>query len=182
MSLWNASRARPVPVDPGEGLAREGYRQHGGELYRFAVSRLGDEGLAQDAVQETVVRAWRAAGRFDPARGTLRTWLFAIMHNVVRDQATSRAKAPTPVVVPAEQPQGAVTDQMEGVVDSDLVVRALRTVSADQRDAIVQTFLRDRPYEEVARELGVSVSTLRSRVFYGLKQLKVAMAAMEVER
>ena len=63
------------------------YAAHGPELYRFAVRSLGDRGLAEEAVQETFVRAWRAADRFDDELGSLRTWLFAIVRNVVIDLA-----------------------------------------------------------------------------------------------
>ena len=61
---------------------REAYAAHAGELYGFAVRSLGDSGLAEEAVQETFLRAWRAGERFDPGIGSLRTWLFAIMRNV----------------------------------------------------------------------------------------------------
>jgi RNA polymerase sigma-70 factor (ECF subfamily) len=73
-------------------------------------------------------------------------------------------------------------DLAGGVVDRSVVARALGAVSPDHRTAIVETYLRDRSYADVAQELGVSVSTLRSRVFYGLKQLRVVLDSMEVQR
>ena len=51
------------------------YAAHGAELYRFAFRSLNDRGLAEEAVQETFVRAWQAADRFDDSLGSLRTWL-----------------------------------------------------------------------------------------------------------
>ena len=57
----------------------------------------------------------------------------------------------------------------------------LRRISEEHRTAIVQTHLRGRPYAEVAAELGVPVGTLRSRVFYGLKALRLALDEMGVE-
>lgn len=71
-----------------------------------------------------------------------------------------------------------MSDRTAAVADADLITRALGLISHDQRTAIVETYLRDRPYAEVAAELGVSVSTLRSRVFHGLRQLRQAMAVM----
>jgi len=73
---------------------REAYAAHSGELYGFAVRSLGDSGLAEEAVQETFVRAWRAGDRFDPKIGSLRTWLFAILRNVVIDLGRARAVRP----------------------------------------------------------------------------------------
>src|SRR5215469_3048832 len=71
------------------------YAAHGSELYRFALRSLGDRGLAEEAVQETFVRAWQAADRFDDALGSLRTWLFAIIRNVVIDLSRARAVRPS---------------------------------------------------------------------------------------
>jgi RNA polymerase sigma-70 factor (ECF subfamily) len=60
---------------------RDAYDRYGGELHGYVSRALEDRQLAEDVVQETFVRAWRSAHRFDPARGTLRTWLFAIARN-----------------------------------------------------------------------------------------------------
>ncbi len=175
------SLASDKPVSP-ESLAREGYARHGGELYRFALSRLRDEGAAQDAVQETIVRAWRAGDRFDPATATLRTWLFAILKNVIIDQARSRARTPISSDNQDGREDEVMTDHADTLADTDLLTRALGLISHDHRTAIVETYLRDRSYDDVAAELGVSVSTLRSRVFHGLKQLRLASEMMVIEQ
>src|ERR671936_784527 len=73
---------------------REAYNTHSGELYGFAMRSLRDAGLAEEAVQETFLRAWRAGERFDPELGSLRTWLFAILRNVVIDLGRARAARP----------------------------------------------------------------------------------------
>src|SRR5213594_745398 len=70
---------------------REAYAAHAGELYGFALRSLDDRGLAEEAVQDTFLRAWRAGDRFDPELGSLRTWLFAILRNVVIDLGRARA-------------------------------------------------------------------------------------------
>ncbi len=192
MPPWTTARASPSPGHPGEGLARQGYALHGAELYRAALARLGDDATAQDAVQETIVRAWRAADRFDPDQGSLRTWLFAILRNVVHDQWAARARGPAPAG-PAGEPLSiterasptevtSVPDHSDHVADTDLVARALARASEDHRTAIVETYLRGRPYDEVAAELGVNVSTLRSRVFHGLRDLRSTITTMEAER
>src|SRR3954452_21422065 len=89
---------------------REAYSAHAGELYGFAMRSLSDSGLAEEAVQETFLRAWRAGKRFDPEIGSLRTWLFAIIRNVVIDLGRARAARPTvaqgghePTVEPIEE-------------------------------------------------------------------------------
>lgn len=185
MAPWRTSRAGEVGVSgTPEELARDGYAKHGGELYGYALSRLSDDGAAQDAVQETVIRAWRSGALYDPARATLRTWLFAIHRNVVTDQLVARRRTASVAAATAQMAETGedhVNDHAATVADADLVARALGLISDDHRIAIVETYLRDRPYDEVATELGVSVSTLRSRVFHGLRHLRRTMKTMVID-
>lgn len=187
MAPWRTFRASDEGVpDTPEALAREGYARHGGELYRFALDRLSDDGAAQDAVQDTIVRAWRSGDRFDRSKGSLRTWLYAILRNVIADQLAARQRAAALSGLAAEhvsieQRKDQMSDQSTAVADADLITRALGVISHDHRTAIIETYLRDRSYEDVAAELGVSVSTLRSRVFHGLRHLRNAMQMMVVE-
>ncbi len=166
-----------------EGV-REAYAAHGAELYRFALRGLGDAHAAQDAVQETFLRAWRARDRYDPQVASLRVWLFGIARNVVIDLHRARGARPwlrsladheTLADAPSVAP-----DQWDALMHRWLVEEALRRLGDDHRQALEETYLADRPYDEVARELGIPVSTLRSRVFYGLKALRVVMEEMEV--
>src|SRR5438128_10860553 len=82
-------------VDTDAEWVTAAYAAHGRELYRFALRSLGDSGLAEEAVQTTYLRAWRAAARFDESLGSLRTWLFAILRNVVVDMARARRARPS---------------------------------------------------------------------------------------
>ena len=79
--------ARPEPVFDTDAGIQAAVNAYGAELYGFACRALDDHGLAEEAVQEVFVRAWRASDRFDPSLGSLRTWLFAILRNVIIDAA-----------------------------------------------------------------------------------------------
>lgn len=163
---------------------REGYAAHGAEIYRFALRAVRDQAGAQDVVQETFLRAWRARDRFDPQIASLRTWLFSIARNVVIDQSRHDDVRPwlSALADPESMEQVSPTspDQWEPLLRRWLVEEALSRIGADHRQAVVETYLADRPYDVVAGELGIPVSTLRSRVFYGLKALRVAMDEMGV--
>ena len=98
--------AEAQPVLANDDGVRAVYAAHGPELYRFALRSLGDRGLAEEAVQETFVRAWQAANRFDDALGSLRTWLFAIVRNVVIDLSRARAVRPGLLAVDAASDDG----------------------------------------------------------------------------
>jgi RNA polymerase sigma-70 factor (ECF subfamily) len=156
---------------------REAYAAHAGELYGFAVRSLGDSGLAEEAVQETFLRAWRAGDRFDPQIGSLRTWLFAILRNVVID--LGRARAARPGVA-----EGGVEPSVDPLDDALLawqVEEAMRRIGDEHRRVLVETYYRARPYAEVAAELGVPEGTVKSRVYYGLRALRVALEEIGYE-
>ncbi|MGD9736596.1 MAG: sigma-70 family RNA polymerase sigma factor [Solirubrobacterales bacterium] len=156
---------------------REAYAAHSGELYGFAVRSLGDAGLAEEAVQETFVRAWRAGERFDPEIGSLRTWLFAILRNVVIDLGRARAVRPSVAeggIEPAVEP-------FEQALSAWQIEEAMRRIGEEHRRVIFETYYRGRPYAEVAKELGVPEGTVKSRVYYGLRALRVVLEEMGYE-
>ncbi len=161
-----------------DAVLRAAYDEHAAELLGFAGRSLGDGGLAEEAVQETFVRAWRAAGRFDPQLGSLRTWLYAICRNVVID--VSRARSRRPLVglpdVQTEDPVAAAT--LDRLLVSFQVEEALRRLTEPHRVALVEVYLRGRPAREVGLALGVPEATVRTRVFYGLKALRVVLDEM----
>lgn len=130
------------------------------------------------------MRAWRAADRYDPATASLRTWLFSIARNVIVDAARARRARPWWGALADHttlaQDAPAVVDEWDALMRRVLVEEALRRIGEDHRRALEETYLADRPYAEVAAELGIPETTLRSRVFYGLKALRVAMEEMEV--
>jgi RNA polymerase sigma-70 factor (ECF subfamily) len=162
-----------------EVALRAAYAAHGRELYGLALRSLGDRGLAEEIVQDTFVRAWRGRERFDAERGSLRTWLFAIARNLIIDAARARASRP-----PARQPSAenerdqTETDEVEKTLLSMQIQEALRRLSEEHRTVILEVQYRGRPYAEVAKELGVPAATLRSRMYYGLKALRLALEEM----
>jgi RNA polymerase sigma-70 factor, ECF subfamily len=156
---------------------REAYAAHAGELYGFARRSLGDAGLAEEAVQETFLRAWRAGDGFDPELGSLRTWLFAILRNVVID--LSRARAARPGI--AEAGVEPSVEPLDEALLAWQVEEAMRRIGEQHRRVLVETYYRGRPYAEVAAELGVPEGTVKSRVYYGLRALKVALEEIGYE-
>jgi RNA polymerase sigma-70 factor (ECF subfamily) len=160
-----------------EGL-RQAWAQHAGELYGYARRALADPAAAEEAVQETFLRAWRSSQRYDPAR-PLRPWLFAILRNVVVDEARSRRHRAVPVAwEPAADDDPAGDDVLSGVLDGWLVEEALRRLSPDHRTVLVETYLGGRSYTDVARQLGIPEGTARSRAFYALRALRLALEEM----
>ncbi len=161
-----------------DAALRSAYDAHGGELYRFARRALGDSGQAEDAVQEAFVRAWRASASYDPAKASQRTWLFAILRNVVIDQVRARRIRP-PVASDGDGAEraGATDDAIDHVLTGWQVEAALASVAEEQRRALVEVHWLGRPYADVAAELGVPEGTVKSRVYYGLRAMRTALEA-----
>lgn len=154
------------------------YTAHGPELYRFARRSLSDAGLAEEAVQETFVRAWRASSTYDPTRSSQRTWLFAILRNVVIDLARARRVRPRVATPTLEAPHPVeAEDDIDWVLTRWQVESALAELDDDHRRVLVEVHWHGRPYAEVANALGVPTGTIKSRVYYGLRALRVALEA-----
>jgi RNA polymerase sigma-70 factor (ECF subfamily) len=147
-------------------------------MYARALRVVVDPHLAEEAVQEAFVRAWRGCATFDPALGRLGSWLVAITGNVAVDLVRARARRPP--VASQEHVDSAGTYLTDRALDQVLLrhqlTGALDTIGADQRAAVVETILRDRSYADVAGELGIPAATVRTRVHYALKRLRIAMA------
>lgn len=166
-----------MTLDSEAGL-RAAYHAHAGELFSVALRGLADRGWAEDAVQETFLRAWRAADRFDPSIGSERTWLFAILRSVVVD--ARRRQAVRPRVAPDHEAAEAVgvpspRDDIDEAILGWQAEEALRRLSPEHRGVLVEVRLRGRPVAEVAAEMGVPAGTVKSRMHYALRAFRLAL-------
>jgi RNA polymerase sigma-70 factor (ECF subfamily) len=172
----------PVSRTPDAGFDLEqAYADHGRVLYGFVVNAVDDRADAEDLVQEVFTRAWRSSSRYDPARASVRTWLFAIARNLVLDSHRARSRRPRVV--------GEVTDDIEpptayledAVLDRLRVVEALARLSPEHRQVVTAVHLNGMTYEQVSAGTGVPVPTLRSRMFYGLRAVRSTLAEIDKE-
>lgn len=151
---------------------------HRADLLVFARRRLGgDEMLAEEAVQETFLRAWRSLTRFDSASGTIRMWLFAICRNASADAAGVRARQARGDLMAMDGSDSLSDPTVDRLAARSRIREALRILPAGQRDAIVAVHLQERPYADIARDFGVPVGTVKSRVHLGLRSARRALAA-----
>jgi RNA polymerase sigma-70 factor, ECF subfamily len=166
-------------------LIRLLHEQHGAALWAVALRTTADPGRAQDAVQETLFRAWRHPAALDPRRGDPRPWLLRTLRNVLIDEWRSRAARPEllsddPVGAESGTATGTVTDHAEAAVQAWTVAAALDRLSAEHRAALVECYYRGRTVGEAAAVLGVPPGTVKSRVHYGLRALRLALEEMGV--
>jgi RNA polymerase sigma-70 factor (ECF subfamily) len=165
-----AARREPVA---DEAFIRALYAEHGGALLRYAMHLCGgDRQRAEDLVQETIVRAWRhpeaVAGR--PPR----PWLFAVARNLAVDAYRARQSRP-PEVGQAGLDTMPADDDPDRTLESWAVAEALASLRPDHRKVIVETYYRGCSVAEAAAALGIPAGTVKSRTFYALKALKLAL-------
>jgi len=179
------ARRTPCPDEPGgqaverlhtEAQVRDAYHEYGGELLGFAANALEDHHLAEEVVQETFLRAWTSADRFDPALGTLRSWLFAITRNGVVDAARRRATATLALLRHRDEEHTAVVaEPFDRLLVSMQLEEAMRRLSPDHSHIVVEVYYHGRTCADLARELVVPASTVRSRLYYGVRALRLVL-------
>jgi RNA polymerase sigma-70 factor (ECF subfamily) len=154
-----------------DGMRRVALR-YGPELRRYAARRVRSRSLADDVVQEMWLRAWRSADQFDPDRGSLRRWLFAILRNVLVDFARQQACRPLTSPLRPELPAIGDADGADAVVGSLALSAAIRQLTVQHREVIYHGHMHERSQHEIAELLGVPVGTVRSRLFYARQALR----------
>ncbi|HEY1324185.1 MAG TPA: sigma-70 family RNA polymerase sigma factor [Streptosporangiaceae bacterium] len=152
------------------------YQQYRGPLLTY-VLRLtaGDRQVAEDVVQETMVRAWRQAGQLDLSEPSLMPWLATVARRIVIDQG--RRRRARPAETGDEMLENVpVADTTEDLLRKVVVTEALQALSPAHREVLNETILRDRTVNEAAELLGVPVGTVKSRVYYALRALRLVLA------
>jgi RNA polymerase sigma-70 factor, ECF subfamily len=170
---WAGSRQDDADDD---AIVTELYRRYRAPLLSF-VLRLtaGDRQQAEDVVQETMVRAWRQASQLDLASPSLMPWLVTVARRIVIDQGRRRRARPTETGDQMLE-NVPVADTTEDLLRKVVVVEAMQALSAAHREILNETILRDRTVNQAAEALGIPVGTVKSRVYYALRALRLVLA------
>ena len=164
-------RARFRQGDPE--AVRSVYRSHGRLVYAVAYKVLGDRSLAEEATQQTFVKAWRAAQSFDESR-ELGPWLAAIARRVAIDlhrREAVRAADPLESVPAGEPGLVSMPQSAEAVYDVWEVRQAVAQLPTDEQEVVRLQHLEGFTHVQIAERLGVAVGTVKSRSFRAHKRL-----------
>jgi RNA polymerase sigma-70 factor (ECF subfamily) len=144
-------------ADPDEQLIRTLHREHAGPLLTYVLQLVdGDRQRAEYVVQETLLHAWRSG-----VTGPVRPWLVTVARRMVYGGAPPRLTA--------------VDDQVDNVLRLMSASDAMEALSAEHRTVLTETYLRRRTVNEAAAALGLPPATVRTRIFYAMRSLKLAL-------
>ena len=164
-----------------EDALAEVYRRHGGAVYSLARRVLGDDGRAEEVVQEVFLRLWRQPERFDAGRGSLRSFLLANAHGRAVDQLRSDMSRRRREEQDARKTANAGYDIDREVWDLTLaeqVKAALGELPDEEKRAIELAYFGGHTYREVAALLAQPEGTVKSRIRNGLRRLHDSLAGI----
>jgi len=148
------------------------YRRYERRLFGLGIRLLGDAGLAEELVQETFLRVWRTADRYDPARGTVTAFVLSIGRRIAIDlwrRPSSRQ------VQPAGEPPAALDEIIDRLLLQLDVREALDSLPAPQREVLELSYHSDLTQAEVASRLGIPLGTVKSRAYHALRAFRRAV-------
>lgn len=157
------------------------YDEHARRLYSFLAYRTGDPTLAEDLVADTFERVLTARKPFDPRKSSETTWIYTIALNRLRDVArnsSAEGRALSRLSIEAENGSrtGAGGNGFEAVEARQIVMAALATLDENQREALALRYGADLSLAEIGRVIGKPRSTVESRLYKGLKQVRAELA------
>jgi RNA polymerase sigma-70 factor (ECF subfamily) len=142
--------------------------------------------MAEEIVQEAFLSVWRDPAGYDPARGTVRSWLMAMVHHravdLVRREESQRRRADDASAGLRDE----VSDHADDVVEAVQRPRERRAVQAaladlpeDQRAIIEQMYFEGRSQSQIAETTGLPLGTVKSRTLLGMRKLRAALEELE---
>ena len=175
-----------VRVRAGDGADFELlYDRHNRAAYGLAYRILGEAGAAEDVVQDAFLTVWRQAATYGPQRGTVRAWLLAIVHHRAIDHVRRRSyreERQQALDAVADPPDSADTwEQARQSVEGRHVREALEQLPPDQRRSITLAYFGGYTHDEIARQLGVPLGTVKGRLRIGLQKMRGYLDKQGVE-
>lgn len=156
------------------------FDRYGGQCLGLAKRVTGSPSVAEEVVQEVFASVWKRAGGHDPARGSVRAWLFMQVHHravdTVRHEEALRRRTSAPAQAPAPQrdPEDVIEDVWLGHRRAR-VRGALERLTGDHREVLELAYFGGLTQREVAEKTGVPLGTVKSRTLAAMRKLRDAL-------
>jgi RNA polymerase sigma-70 factor (ECF subfamily) len=155
------------------------YRDHGTALKRFVLSACRDPQLAEDVVQETVLRVWQQAPEIT---GSLRSYLFRTARNIMIDNYRKAQRRPLEAMTHDAPEFVDPAERVDELLNRVLIEEALLRLSSEHRDVLVALHYRRYTVQEASQQLNIPSGTVKSRAFYAVRALRTILDEMGVQR
>ena len=156
------------------------YARFSSRIYGLGIVMLGSDPAAQDLVQDTFVKIWRIADRYDSSRGKLETWVLLVARSLAIDALRRRvleARSLETLGPPEDADPRPLPDEIAATVDlADRARRAMERLSAEQRAALELAYFGGKTSAEVAELEGIPLGTAKTRIRTALLRLRETMA------
>lgn len=162
------------------------YRRYRPAAFATAFALLREPDAAEDAVHDALLRAWRSAASFQPARGSLRSWLLTIVRHTAIDhlRAQQLARRPQLKLAPkavADDGDDDLFTRVATAADARRLREALRALPAEQRHALELAFFAGLTHGEIAARTGTPLGTVKGRVRLGLRRLRRDLSDLAID-
>jgi RNA polymerase sigma-70 factor (ECF subfamily) len=166
-----------MPLD--EDVVESIYRDHGPALRRFVLSASRDPQLAEDVVQETVLRVWQHAPEVN---GSLRSYLFRTARNIMIDNYRRAQHRPAETLGDGLNGHAEAVERVDELLNRVLIEEALLRLTREHRDVLVALHYRRFTVNEAAVQLNIPSGTVKSRAYYAVRALRTILDEMGVDR
>ena len=155
-------------------------RAHGQALFSYVSRLTGDRALAQDIVQESLLKAWRHSSILEQEVDSTRAWLFTVARNlVIDDRRSARFRRESVVEVLPELP---AVDEINAKLDIWMISDVLASLSEPHRRAVVSAYYLGNSVAEIAAQEEVPVGTIKTRLHYALAAIKISLQERGIEQ
>jgi RNA polymerase sigma-70 factor (ECF subfamily) len=155
------------------------YDEHAVALWRYALRLTGDPARAQDVVQETLLRAWQHPEVANDRERSARSWLFTVARNMIIDESRSlRFRREVSTLDDPGAFERACPDEVNAALDRMLIGEALARLTPEHRAVVRRSYFQGWTTAQIAADLRIADGTVKSRLHYALRALRLAMREM----
>jgi len=176
-----SSTDRPLACYETDAFIRSLYAEHATSVRAYVRRILNDPHLAEDVVQEAMLRAWSKSDTLIREDGPVGGWLITVARNIALDRLRAQRSRPKEIEEGRDSlATSSIPDHAEATVTSIVMARALATLSPSHRAAVHEVYYSGRTCPEAAVRLGVPEGTVKSRIHHAVRQLRLAIEEKQI--